>query len=123
MWPFGFGLKLEKWMLWHPINTVRDILRYLPIRWARGGKGWHWTDTWSLDRYLARWLPGALRDLADAPGCPGSYDTVAEWQAELEKAAVALEAYSEAMVASAEEYEAAEEAMHWIADHFGALWW
>jgi len=47
----------------HWLCNPRSV--YREIKWfvQRGRRGWADCDTWSLDNYLSRWLPDALRHL------------------------------------------------------------
>lgn len=50
---------------WHKVFHPTEI--YREIKWfiQRGRRGWADCDTWSLDDYLDRWMPDALRHLKE----------------------------------------------------------
>ena len=77
-------------MLTHPWEIVSWI--WDEIRWfvQRGLYGYADSDWWSLDWYLLRWLPSALRKLANGYGYPADL-TDTEWNKMLLKAADGLD--------------------------------
>ena len=50
-------------MLYQPHKYVMDL--YYEVKWfiQRGRRGYSDRDTWSLDQYLASWMPEALERL------------------------------------------------------------
>lgn len=67
-----FSLSYRKsYYLLHPWEIAGEIYRH--YRWfiQRGSRGWADCDVWSLDNYLAGWVPDALdRLLANKLGHP-----------------------------------------------------
>lgn len=47
----------------HPIVLMQTIYRNLKYYHQRGKRGYADCDVWSLDRYLAEWMPEALSSL------------------------------------------------------------
>ena len=75
-----------------PWEYVGDL--YLQAKWfvQRGLRGYSDEDTWSLDHYLASWMPQALRQLKqNSHGHPDGM-TYAGWQTRLRKMADGFEA-------------------------------
>jgi hypothetical protein len=137
--------KLERRLIYQPHWWLEDHgprAQYHNVRafCQRGRRGWADEDAWNLDDYFARWLPGALRYLADttSQGVPSSYleantmmtdnlwspedaafkDASDRWTKELRSAAIGLESYFNDHA----DYEQAKLAMIWVAEHFGSLW-
>lgn len=109
----------------------RDRIRRAPkqVRWAwqRVFRGWDDYSTWSLDVHLSRTLGQQLVAMADiAHGHPevNGWDyTFETWTADLRRHGGALQLYSEGWVDDWETTgEPAQAALHWVAEHLGALW-
>lgn len=78
------------WILWHPLRALRDLIREARDFVERGWWGYARTDAWSLDDYLASWLPSALRQIRD--GCSYPPDlTPDEWREKLSLMIVGFE--------------------------------
>lgn len=58
----GFGYNYAYYLI-HPFVLLKDV--YLQMKWfyQRGKRGYADCDVWSLDCYLARWMPEALLKL------------------------------------------------------------
>ena len=68
------------WMHWF---DWLELYRELRSVWRRGWYGYAPRDLWSLDYYLAAWLPYALRDFRERnAGYPSSL-TPEQWEKEL----------------------------------------
>ncbi len=90
--------------------------------YSRLRRGWSPRDVWSVDDALCRLLGEMLAQLAAVShGWPGSeaYPMYDSWTFELNSKSADLLAYDPDDEAS---YAAAQAAMHWVADHLGALW-
>lgn len=90
--------------------------------YSRLRRGWSPRDVWSVDAALCRLLGEMLAQLAAVShGWPGSaeYPTYDSWTFELNSKSADLLAYDPDDAAS---YASAQTALHWVADHLGALW-
>lgn len=90
--------------------------------YSRLRRGWSPRDVWSVDAALCRLLGEMLAQLAAVShGWPKSedYPTYESWTSALNSKSADLLAYDPDDEAS---YAAAQAAMHWVADHLGALW-
>lgn len=78
----------------YPIEAIRDLLRQTKYFFQRGMYGYADEDYWSLDGYLCKWLPGALRRYKKSIGYPGieGAKTPKEWGDVCEKMARGFEA-------------------------------
>jgi hypothetical protein len=47
---------IREYKIFHPVKLFREMKWF----YQRGKRGWADKDTWSLDSYLANWLPDAL---------------------------------------------------------------
>ena len=94
-YPVGFGIlrgRGWRWCLLDPFGCVALFVRELHRFFARGWWGYADSDVWSLDTYLATWLPGALRQIKNnSLGYPGGMGRK-EWRETVEKMAVGFEA-------------------------------
>ncbi len=80
---------------WHyPLEVIRDLWRQTKFFLQRGWWGYADEDCWSLDYYLCRWLPSALRYYKHGMGFPGfgEANTYKKWGAIVEKMARGFEA-------------------------------
>jgi hypothetical protein len=80
------------YLLTHPWKIVEES--YYRIKWfiQRGYRSYADCDVWSLDWYLAKWMPKALRVLRDNKiGHPAGM-TMKGWRARLEKMADGFDA-------------------------------
>ena len=114
--------------LYRPHKYVQDLL--CKIKWflQRGARGYADCDAWSLDHYLASWMPEALRHLEENKlGHPIGM-TKKGWQTRLrimregfEAARAILE-----MPADAKQYRRLERRMHrglrMLQTHYLSLW-
>ena len=78
----------------YPWGVVKDIYRWFKAFLQRGLRGYADTDVWSLDVYLATWLPSAIRQLKNGTGCPGKL-TQDEWNTLLDFMAETFEVANE----------------------------
>jgi hypothetical protein len=107
-------------------------------RWQRSRRGWSGRDNCSADDYLAELIGGLIADLRThlhsypGDGYPGG-ETFGEWQQTLDRISGPLLAYQShwdcdgddvhAWIAREKEVlEAAQAALHLLADHFPHLW-
>jgi hypothetical protein len=92
------------WKDYNPAQLYREARWFL----QRGRRGWADCDTWSLDDYLAGWLPDALKHLAEhTHGYPSAfYDEendpegdagFAEWKSVLGQMAEGFRAHTRKM--------------------------
>jgi len=62
------------WNYWHLIKNPHKLFIeiYYHIKWfiQRGRRGWADCDAWSLDHYLASWMPEAVLRLTKGSGFP-----------------------------------------------------
>jgi len=93
------------WVLRHPLQAVRDLIREVRDFFERGWYGYARTDVWSLDGYLAAWLPSALRQMRDGYSYPPDL-TSDEWR---EKLTVMIAAFEKAFRFIDMDYESHEE--------------
>lgn len=59
--------------LLHPINFLNDLRREVRDFIQRGSRGYADSDLWSLDYYLASWMPTALQTYLDVGCTPGQF--------------------------------------------------
>lgn len=100
------------WMLRYPVRAVQDLLREVGDFFERGWWGYARTDVWSLEGYLAAWLPSALRQMRDGWSYPPDL-TPDEWQ---EKLSLMIGAFEDAFRLIDMDYSSHEEAKELI-DH------
>ena len=121
---------------WKLVDWLWDEARWFV---QRGLYGYAACDVWSLDSYLVKWLPGALRTLAKkskgvpldaypdtvdwAQGATGEEDdaAAAKWTRILHSIADDLD--TDIYLAGAEECERIQNAIRLMADWFFDLWW
>lgn len=108
-------------------RPLSSIYRTLVFGYQRLSRSWDDSAVWSLDSHIAKTLGAQLIKLADEHnGWPeGLYKTPEEWSEALRKNGEALLAYSSGLYeldGDDEPTVKAKEAMHWVADHFEALW-
>lgn len=70
------------WILRHPIQAARDLIREVRDFFQRGCYGYARADVWDLHSYLAIWLPSALRQMRDGYSHPCDL-TSDEWREKL----------------------------------------
>src|SRR5258708_1981831 len=76
----GSGYRLFVWPWWRHWFSPHTYYYWMKYKVQRAQRGWADCDVWSLDNYLAEWLPGALRHLKDTKhGVPmAMFDTAPE---------------------------------------------
>lgn len=107
------------------VGKFRSGVRAVRFAYQRVVRGWDDRAVWSLDHHLAETLGPQLVHMANvAHGWPsGGEWTYETWTAVLRRHGQALIAYAETDSFAPEPvYEAAREAIRWVAEHFGALW-
>ena len=57
----GYRFGCRRW--WQHWLNPKTYYYWLKYKIQRAQRGWADCDTWSLDNYLSKWLPGALRHL------------------------------------------------------------
>lgn len=62
----GFLPYTKTYCVKHPIVIMGHIYREIKWFFQRGARGWADRDVWSLDHYLAAWLPDALHYLRES---------------------------------------------------------
>lgn len=76
---------------------IRDIpwkLKQVKFFYQRGRRGWADCDVWGMDYYLARVIPGMLKDLRkNHNGYPATLETDNEWVAIINKIIAGFEAH------------------------------
>lgn len=83
-----FGYRLARF--W---NRVTDIPNEIKWFFQRGMRGYADCDTWSLDYYISKWLPKALKDLSDRKiGHPGMIKDLKTWRKILKEMAAGFQA-------------------------------
>lgn len=89
---FNFSTGYNWWYkLYHPWETVIHLWDEVVSFVHRGLYGYAVKDTWSLDMYLATWMPSAIRRIANGHGYPYGL-TEKRWKIILEKIARGFEA-------------------------------
>ena len=78
---FGWNYR---YLLTHPWTIVEES--YYRVKWfiQRGYKGYADCDVWSLDDYLLKWLPSALRELKETKHSYPCDLTPEQWDEALE---------------------------------------
>jgi len=109
------------------IRSPRAARRAVVFARQRMTRGWDQRALYSLDSHLAETLGAQLTALARiAHGYPGTYPGGFEgWVADLGRNGAALSAYGaidNLMPEHDHIWADAREALHWVADHLGALW-
>lgn len=127
-------VKLWRFLYNSPLQSGINLVRHAVQRETRG---WDDTATWSLDYHLASTLGAQLKHLAATThGWPQSekFPEFENWQDALNVNGDKLIAYAEkdnVLLASGGVYDfaaeeavtlEAQEALHWVADNFPALW-
>lgn len=124
----------EDYVLW-PTERFWENVTSIPrkIKWfiQRGRRGWADCDLWSLDEYLAQWLPDALLKLKEdvhgwpeGPDCP----TFESWQQILVEMADGFKAEQELGEGILDEKERdkinkrKEKGLNLFVKYFSALW-
>lgn len=65
------GYRKWIWPWWKHYLSPSTYYYYVKYKWQRANRGWADCDIWSLDCYLAEWLPDALQKLKqDKHGTP-----------------------------------------------------
>lgn len=126
------------WKYWF---SPRSYYYYVKYKWQRAQRGWADCDVWSLDHYLAAWLPGALEHLKKTKhgipcamfreedngvlenGCWGPSEAATkraerEWDAVLDKMIAGFKAYPQ----SDDDEQIFDEGMALFVKYFGCLW-
>lgn len=67
---------ISGYSLWGVLHNPFDAFIFAPSRWVkwffqRGWRGYSDRDAWSIDWYLNKWMPKAVRSLKDGNGYPG----------------------------------------------------
>jgi hypothetical protein len=98
--------------------------RKIKFFWQRLTRGFDDSETWSLDYTFFRWLLPRLKRFREVICCyPCRFNSLEEWQAELDKAIADLEVLQEDGGCSKEYDEAYKRFMDWFCSRLGNLWW
>ena len=110
-----------------------DDLTFIPQEikafYQRGRQGWAEMDTWSLDDYLIRLLPAAIRMVRDTSSSYNpDFESLKEWKKYLTKMANKIEQgkYISSEIATMKKMEKSriefEEGMQMFTKYFFSLW-
>lgn len=114
------------WRRWLPIWSRRTLCaRPVLLFWQRGRRGWSDEDLWSFDVYLAKTMASGFRALADRThGWPSDqFDTFEDYQQFLRRIADTLEHWTTVDgFCDRAAFEAAQQAMREVAEHWGTYW-
>ena len=101
-----------------------NIRRKVKFFWQRLTRGFDDSETWSLDYNFFTWLLPRLKRFREVTCCyPCSLNSLAEWQAELDKAIADLEILQEDGGYGKEYDKAYNSFVNWFSGRIGDLWW
>ena len=114
------------WWVYRFVVRLLDIPGFVWAFFQRGWRGYADRDLWSLDGYLSRWLPQALRQFARTThSYPGNGMTDTEWIVLVHKMADGFEAHRR-LIDCADERDVlmqrARYGMRLFVEWFGDLW-
>lgn len=71
------------WRWWLHWLDVKDLLFEIKQMWQRAHRGYADKDLWSIDMYLAQWLPAALQQFRETTHSVPMSLTSQQWEHEL----------------------------------------
>lgn len=107
----------------HPIGRIKHFFSDISCAIQRARKGYCYRDLWNIDLWLFELLPNMIKDFKNnMSGYPYNYESMKDWQAELDFFISILEQYNNNDFSTYTQDELYQIIMKWLKNNLLNLW-
>ena len=107
----------------HPIKKIKFFFSDISCAIQRARKGYCYRDLWNIDSWLFELLPNMIKEFKQTTsGYPSSYNSMEEWQAELDYFISLLEQYNQIDYPLKKVDNSYDLIMDWLKNNLTNLW-